>query len=189
MSSFDKYRVHEVAKDFNLPSKLIAEVLTKYATAPKNHMQVLDDAELSVIFEYLTQANQCATMEELFTLPDKNRGEWAAQQAALLRCLTPDAPYPEADRRSVLAACRGLWEVRVREGFLLLSQAAAELPGDSGEPLLALLSDGVSWRAYAYQTNLDAEGYARGLAACRQEQGALWSELAGLGLLEQEELP
>lgn len=129
------------------------------------------------------------TMEELFTLPDKNRGEWAAQQAALLRCLTPDAPYPEADRRSALAACRGLWEVRVREGFLLLSQAAAELPGDSGEPLLALLSDGVSWRAYAYQTNLDAEGYARGLAACRQEQGALWSELAGLGLLEQEELP
>ena len=55
MSSFDKYRVHEVAKDFGLPSKNITEILTKYATTPKNHMQVLEDTELSVIFEYLTQ--------------------------------------------------------------------------------------------------------------------------------------
>ena len=58
MSSFDKYRVHEVAKDFGLPSKNITEILTKYATTPKNHMQVLEDAELSVIFEYLTRQHQ-----------------------------------------------------------------------------------------------------------------------------------
>ena len=36
MSSFDKYRVHEVAKDFGLASKTIVEILTKYATAPKS---------------------------------------------------------------------------------------------------------------------------------------------------------
>ena len=52
MSSFDKYRVHEVAKDFGMTSKAITEILTKYATTPKNHMQVLEDGELSVIFEY-----------------------------------------------------------------------------------------------------------------------------------------
>mgnify|MGYP000027202526 CR=1 FL=1 len=70
MSSFDKYRVHEVAKDFGLASKTIVEILTKYATAPKNHMQVLEDPELSLIFESLTQRNQCATMEELFKVPE-----------------------------------------------------------------------------------------------------------------------
>ncbi|MEG1633704.1 MAG: translation initiation factor IF-2 [Oscillospiraceae bacterium] len=69
MSSFDKYRVHEVAKDLAIVSKTIMEILTKYATAPKNHMQVLDDAELSLIFEYLTQHNQCATVEELVKAP------------------------------------------------------------------------------------------------------------------------
>ena len=69
MSSFDKYRVHEVAKDFGLPSKNITEILTKYATTPKNHMQVLEDSELSVIFEYLTQQHQCATMEDLVRVP------------------------------------------------------------------------------------------------------------------------
>ena len=71
MSSFEKYRVHEVAKDFNMTSKAIAEILTKYATTPKNHMQVLEDGELSVIFDYLTQHNQCESMEDLFKVPEK----------------------------------------------------------------------------------------------------------------------
>ena len=35
---------------------MITEILTKYAQTPKNHMQVLDDRELSLIFEYLTAA-------------------------------------------------------------------------------------------------------------------------------------
>ena len=70
MSSFDKYRVHELAKDFGMTSKAITEILTKYATTPKNHMQVLEDQELSLVFEYLTQQNQCATMEDLFKVPE-----------------------------------------------------------------------------------------------------------------------
>ena len=63
----NKYRVHEVAKDFGLPTKTIVEILTKYATAPKNHMQVLDDQELSLIFEYLTQHNQVSGIEVIFS--------------------------------------------------------------------------------------------------------------------------
>ena len=53
-----KYRIHEVAKDFGMTSKDISQILTDYATTPKNHMQVLDDAELDIIFEYLTQHHQ-----------------------------------------------------------------------------------------------------------------------------------
>ena len=41
----EKYRVHEVAKDFGLPTKTITEILTKYAETPKNHMQALTDQE------------------------------------------------------------------------------------------------------------------------------------------------
>ena len=62
----EKYRVHEVAKDFGLPTKTITEILTKYATAPKNHMQVLTDHELSLIFDYLTQHNQVANIQSIF---------------------------------------------------------------------------------------------------------------------------
>ena len=66
MSMMVKYRIHEVAKDFNMNSRQISDVLAKYATVPKNHMQVLEEAELDLIFEYLTQHNQIADMEEIF---------------------------------------------------------------------------------------------------------------------------
>ena len=62
----NKYRVHEVAKDFGKNSKEIADILTDYATAPKNHMQVLEDGELSVIFDYLTQHNQVESVESIY---------------------------------------------------------------------------------------------------------------------------
>ena len=61
--SFEKYRVHEVAKDFGKQTKEITQILTQYATTPKNHMQVLEDNELSIIFEYLTQNNQVADLQ------------------------------------------------------------------------------------------------------------------------------
>ncbi len=66
MSSLNKYRVHEVAKDFGVGSKVIMDILTTYANPPKNHMQVLDDHELSIIFDYLTQHNQVSAMDEIF---------------------------------------------------------------------------------------------------------------------------
>ena len=65
-SVVNKYRVHEVAKDFGVPTKQITEILTKYAEAPKNHMQVLTDHELSLIFEYLTQNNQISNIQEIY---------------------------------------------------------------------------------------------------------------------------
>ena len=72
MSSLDnKYRIHEVAKDFGLPSKTVTEILTDYIAAPKNHMQVLENPELDVIFEYLTQHNQVGSIAEIFAVPEK----------------------------------------------------------------------------------------------------------------------
>ncbi len=62
----NKYRVHEVAKDFNVATKEVTEILTKYAETPKNHMQVLEDRELSLVFEYLTQHNQIASIATVF---------------------------------------------------------------------------------------------------------------------------
>ncbi len=67
--SMIKYRVHEVAKDFNSTSKVISQILTDYATTPKNHMQVLENEELDLIFEYLTQHNQVGSIAEIFNTP------------------------------------------------------------------------------------------------------------------------
>ena len=69
--SDNKYRVHEVAKDFKINgkavgSKKVMEILTKYGETPSSHMAVLSDKELSIIFDYLTQNNQIKDLEEVF---------------------------------------------------------------------------------------------------------------------------
>ncbi len=66
MSSFSKYRIHEVAKDFGLSSKDVSKILADYIATPKNHMQALTDEELNVVFEYLTQHNEIEDLEAYF---------------------------------------------------------------------------------------------------------------------------
>ena len=61
-----KYRISEVAKDFNLPSKVITQILTDYVAKPRSSAQVLDTPELDIIFEYLTQNNQAESLEDIF---------------------------------------------------------------------------------------------------------------------------
>ena len=68
MSTMFKYRVHEVAKDFKLPTRKITEILSQYAATPKNHMQVLTVGELDIIFEYLTISNQIESIEEIYAV-------------------------------------------------------------------------------------------------------------------------
>ena len=78
-----KYRIHEVAKDFGMTSKQISEIYTKYFSAPKNHMQVLEQNELDVIFEVLTQSNQMESIAEVFAVPEpKKEAPKAAAPAA-----------------------------------------------------------------------------------------------------------
>jgi len=62
----NKYRIHEVAKDFKLSSKEISQIVTKYFAPPKNHMQPLEEEELAIIFDYLTQHHQIDSIESVF---------------------------------------------------------------------------------------------------------------------------
>ena len=80
-----KYRVHEVAKDFRTSSKVITEILTKYAETPKNHMQVLTDSELNIIFDYLTLNNQIKDITEVYAdakKPEEKKPEPAKAEQA-----------------------------------------------------------------------------------------------------------
>ena len=95
--SMMKYRVHEVAKDFNSTSKEISQILTDYASTPKNHMQVLENAELDVIFEYLTQHNQVASLADIFNVAPKQETKApapAAKQPQKQDAKSKEAPAP-----------------------------------------------------------------------------------------------
>ena len=80
--SMIKYRIHEVAKDFNVPSKVISQILTDYIAPPKNHMQVLENNELDVIFDYMTQHNQVASLQDIFKVQPKAEAKETKPKAA-----------------------------------------------------------------------------------------------------------
>ena len=54
----NKNKVSSLAKDFGLQSKDIIAILKDYTDAPKGHSQVLNDRELSIVFDYLTLHHQ-----------------------------------------------------------------------------------------------------------------------------------
>ena len=66
--SFVKYRVKEVAADFGVAPKEIAEIVGKFYDRPKSNTQVLTDAELNVVFDYMTQKNQIKSLDQVFAV-------------------------------------------------------------------------------------------------------------------------
>ena len=64
--SLVKYRIKEVAADFGMAPKDIAAIVEKYFEKPKSTAQVLEEDQLNVIFDSLTQQNQIASVETVF---------------------------------------------------------------------------------------------------------------------------
>ena len=61
-----KYRVHEVAKDLNVPNKEVLDALQKYCGETKKHMTALTEEELDVVFESFTQSHSSASLDDYF---------------------------------------------------------------------------------------------------------------------------
>ena len=71
----EKYRVHEVAKDFGLNSKKILAILEKHLPAERTHMAALEDRELDIIFETITQENSVESLDAYFAAGEKQKAE------------------------------------------------------------------------------------------------------------------
>ncbi|MBQ3529904.1 MAG: translation initiation factor IF-2 [Oscillospiraceae bacterium] len=73
--SLIKYRLKEVATDFGLKPKDIAEIMAKFFEPAKSNTQVLTEDELNVIFDYLTLTNQISSLEAVFAVQPKPKAE------------------------------------------------------------------------------------------------------------------
>ena len=65
-SIVNKYKVNELAKDFGLQTRDIIDILGQYFDTPKKSGQNLDEKELNVVFEHLTQHNQVSGLQVIF---------------------------------------------------------------------------------------------------------------------------
>ena len=66
-----KYRVHEVAKDFDRDTKDIVALLGNYYDEPKKSMTALEEDELNTVFEVITQGNQVENFDAYFAMQNE----------------------------------------------------------------------------------------------------------------------
>ena len=85
-----KYKLSEVAKDFGVSNKVITDIVANFFTAPKSAQQVMDVEQLDIIFEYMTQNNQAASMEEIFASPKKEEAKEPEKEPNKEKTKKPD---------------------------------------------------------------------------------------------------
>ena len=66
MSGLIKYRVHDVAKDLDVPNKEVLDILSKYVKEPKKHMTALEENELDIVFDRFTQDHAAQNFDAYF---------------------------------------------------------------------------------------------------------------------------
>jgi len=97
----NKYRVHEVAKDFDIKSNIVVDLLAKYFDGQKKHMTALEEDELDIIFETFTKENEVADLNEYFEYtpaPKKAKvEEKPAEESAEVPAENP-APEKKAEK-------------------------------------------------------------------------------------------
>lgn len=101
-----KYRVHEVAKDLNVPSKDVITLLGKHFDTPKKHMTALTEEELNVVFEHFTQKNQVENFDAYFASGKKEEPvekpspkEEKSSAPAEKKEPAPEQPQPQKDKK------------------------------------------------------------------------------------------
>jgi len=85
MGLHNKYRVHEIGKDFNLKSNDVLAVLTeKFGQSTNSHMTALQNKELDYLFDYYTQNDKIKDFALYFAEMDRlaNERKKAENEAA-----------------------------------------------------------------------------------------------------------
>ena len=100
--SFVKYRVKEVAADFGVAPKEVSEIIGKFMEKPKSYTQVLTDAELNVVFDYMTQKNQIKDIQQVFavkpTAPKQEAPKTEAPRQEAPRSAAPQGNRPQGQQ-------------------------------------------------------------------------------------------
>lgn len=104
----NKYKISELAKDFGVSSKDIIDIVTEKTGAAKKSGAVLNEAEISVVFSTLINANEVKSFDEYFATGAESRE--AAKKAR------------EAEKNKKLA-----------EQMAILEQLKAAAAGAAGE--------------------------------------------------------
>ena len=77
-----KNKLNEVAKDFNIQSKTLIELLGKYFDGEKKSQATLEDKEMDVIFDVLTKQHSVESFDDYFAMQKENKEPAPKKEAA-----------------------------------------------------------------------------------------------------------
>lgn len=77
-----KNKLNEVAKDFNMQSKALIELLGKYFEGEKKSQATLEDKEMDVIFDVLTKQHSVESFDDYFAMQKENKEPAPKKEAA-----------------------------------------------------------------------------------------------------------
>ena len=97
--SLVKYRLREVAADFAVTPKEIAEILSKYCEKPRSNTQVLTEDELNVVFDRMTAAHPIQSLEQVFAVKPKEQPKAEPVKAEQPKAEQPKAEQPKQQAR------------------------------------------------------------------------------------------
>lgn len=124
-----KYRVHEVAKDLNVPNKDVIDTLQKYEGETKKHMTALTEDELDLVFETFTQKNQVQNMDSYFAQAGQDGNEEAPVQQPAAQPEAMVAPAASAPAQQPQNAAPAQAAVPVAQGTAQPPRRKAVKPG------------------------------------------------------------
>ena len=96
-----KYRIRDVATDFGVAPKEIAQIVEKFFEKPKSNTQVLSEEELNVVFDYMTLTHQIESLEVVFAVqpaPKKEAPKPEPKQEAPKADAAPKKEAPKTEQ-------------------------------------------------------------------------------------------
>ena len=136
-----KYRVHEVAKDFNVSNKDILDMLKdRFGGDQRNHMAALETDELNYIFEVMSQKHAVKSFEPYFKAGEEARSQTESARKAREEKERAQRLLQEAQEREKATeeAARAKQRVREEAAAAIAAkkarEAAAAAPEKQPEP-------------------------------------------------------
>ena len=118
-----KYKIKDLATDFGMSTKELSQVIEKFYEKPKSSSQSLEDDQLNVIFDYITQTNQIADISVVF-----------AMAAAAPKAEEPKAAEPKAEQKAAPQADKPTQEKKADAPKAAAPAAKPEKPAKPAEP-------------------------------------------------------
>ncbi len=120
-----KYKIHELAKDFNLKSKKIIDMLTPYSDSEKKSQTSLTADELDIVFDLLTKEYSVENFDKFFAM---KKPEPAAQAAPAAEETAP-AQEKEAEKKTERPA-----QTAKKDGAAKPDNKKSEAPKPAAKP-------------------------------------------------------